>query len=545
MNKKRIFAVFTILCLILTAGCGAGGSSESKTTGSGQEGTTVAAAAQEEATETGTEPAGQGVEMAARPVIEKATTINNEMNEDNTTTLVEGSHDSIRLSEDSREEYPELSAALDQIMKDGTKDYKKQVKELLDMREDFPENSLGAEIPNMYKENYYVRRADSQVLSLLERTISYAGGAHGDAAYDTVNLDARTGAEIPLSDVVADQQLFLKAIKEELLKKYGKDMFFDELDENIKSRLEGEGDLKPDWTLDPQGITIYFSDYDIAPYASGTQNVTLLYSAYGDLLTDQYRPAVGEGYISGFYDYYDFSVDTDGDGQPEGVSVNYSKDQDSDYIEEFEVTVNGKNVSVKNLSAYEVNQYIVYTSTGRTFLYVWTMEDSDYMTLHLFDISSGRPEAAGSVAVSPYSVLNEEDEDYSVYHQEITDPGHLALQTRFDILSTYFAGKNYSVTDDPNPETSDPYFMVNGTITLKSKKEVTGDVVDEDGNVVEESVKIPAGSAFTFYRTDGKDKVDTKLEDGRIFRITVEGDYPPMVNGVDANELFEQLYYAS
>ena len=546
MNKKRIIAIFAILCLIVTAGCGAGGSGEKGTSAAGQEGTTAAPSGQdqEETTDAGAAPSGQAGEMKARPVIEKSRLVNYERKDNDTPVLVEGSHDRIRISPDSREDYPALSDALDQIMNAGTKDYKKQIKEYREMREDIPVNAMGEEIPNSFKEKYYVRRADSQVLSLLERFTSYSGGAHGDTGYETLNLDASTGEEIGLSDVVRDQALLRKALKEELVKKYGKEIFFEDLDENIRTRLEESEDMKPAWTLDPQGVTFYFSDYDVAPYASGTQNVTLLYSAHGDLFTDQYRPISGQGSISGFCDYADFSVDTDDDGEAESVSVVYSRNQDSQDIESFEVSVNGKTASVNNLNAYQADQYTVTTSGGQTFLYVWVSEENDYMTLHLFDISSGRPESAGSLGVRPNAAADEEDEDYSVYTQEITDPDHMVLQTLFNILSSYYAGKNYSVTDKPMPETSDPYYMVSGEITLKSKKEVTGDLVDEDGNVVEKSVKMPVGTSFTFYRTDGKDKVDTKLEDGKIFRITVEGDYPPMVNGVDANELFEQLFYA-
>jgi hypothetical protein len=44
--------------------------------------------------------------------------------------------------------------------------------------------------------------------------------------------------------------------------------------------------------------------------------------------------------------------------------------------------------------------------------------------------------------------------------------------------------------------------------------------------------------------TDGVSLVDCLLDDGTMIRLKVTGPYPPSIDGVDANKLFEQLYYA-
>ena len=72
----------------------------------------------------------------------------------------------------------------------------------------------------------------------------------------------------------------------------------------------------------------------------------------------------------------------------------------------------------------------------------------------------------------------------------ITDPDYMKLQTRFDLLSTYEAKKTYRVKDAPQPVTDDPYYVITSNITLKSKQEIRGDLVDEKGNVLKKSVKI-------------------------------------------------------
>ena len=38
--------------------------------------------------------------------------------------------------------------------------------------------------------------------------------------------------------------------------------------------------------------------------------------------------------------------------------------------------------------------------------------------------------------------------------------------------------------------------------------------------------------------------LDARLKDGSLVRFIVEGTYPARIDGVDAEELFEKLYYA-
>ncbi len=542
MNLKKIFTVLFIMCLILTSGCGAGGLSEGRTSGPAMGN----GGPPDRGTDSSVKEKAAGrQETTDRPVIEKAAIYTREADDNNEIVFVDGRHERVRISADSRDHYRKLSDALDRIMEKEDANYNDLVKEYREMREEYAKDGMGGDTPNMIKDQFFVRRADKDVLSLLERSFSYAGGAHGDTGFFTVNLDARTGQEIRLEDVIKDRDLLREALKKELLEKYGKNtFFFEEMDDNIKSILEEKDGIKCDWTLDPQGITFYYSDYDIAPYAAGTQNVTLLYSSHEDLFTDKYRPAKGEGYISGFFDYDEFSVDADGNGKTGPVSVDYSYGDDPDIIEGFEVTAGGNTVAIDDLYCFEISQYIVHTSSGKTFLYVWTTEENDWMTIYLYDISSGKPVSAGTAELSPDFAVDEGDDDYSIYGKVITDPDYMKLQTRFDLLSTYEAKKTYRVKDAPQPVTDDPYYVITSNITLKSKQEIRGDLVDEKGNVLKKSVKIPAGSDFALYRTDGKEVVDTRLEDGKLLRLKVEGTYPPYVNGIDANELFEQLFYA-
>ena len=551
MNMKRILAVFAILCLIITSGCDTDGYTGARPSHSEQDQSTSSEADsslsnQDQSTSSETGSTNSDKEASPkRPVIGKAASYTRETNESNGNVYVEGNHDRLYISRDSRTRYKELAAALDQIMNDEADAYNQEVKEYRKEQEDSSDSPANGEVPFMLEEEICVRRSDQEVLSFVETGSSYTGGAHGVRWYTTHNLDAASGREISLNDVIKDQSLLQETLKEELQKKYKDEILFEDLDENIKTILEGTGDSKQAWTLDPQGITFYYSNYDIAPYAAGTQNVTILYSSHENLFTDRYHPLKGEGYISGLFDYDNFSVDTDGNGEAESISVINHYGDDGETIEGFDVTAGDQTVTVNDLYAFDTDLYTVHTSYGKTFLYIWCSEESDWMTLHLYDISSGKPVSAGTMDVSPNYIPGEEDADGIVYEEVITNPNQMVLQTRFDILSTYYAKKAYQVNDAPKPVSSDPYYIITSNITLQSVKDVTGDLVDEEGNVVQKSVTIPSGSSFTLYRTDGDKQLDTRLADGRLLRFTVKGTYPPYINGIDANDLFEELFYAS
>ena len=66
---------------------------------------------------------------------------------------------------------------------------------------------------------------------------------------------------------------------------------------------------------------------------------------------------------------------------------------------------------------------------------------------------------------------------------------------------------------------------------------------DENGNLIGETYDFPAGTEYHFRRTDGMTYVDMMTSEGNSCRLytTSEG---ATVNGMDAWESFEMLYYA-
>lgn len=123
-------------------------------------------------------------------------------------------------------------------------------------------------------------RVDAEVLSFCTRTESYTGGAHPNHAYQSWTLDLRTGEPIALRDIVTSRRDFLTAVAAAFRSQYpGRE---DEtFQRTIDAQLESiypylDWDKSTVWTMLPGGgIRVYYSAYELAPYAAGDFILTL------------------------------------------------------------------------------------------------------------------------------------------------------------------------------------------------------------------------------------------------------------------------------
>ncbi|MBR5047662.1 MAG: DUF3298 domain-containing protein, partial [Eubacterium sp.] len=542
MKKKMILLFCSFVLALAMAGCG-----NSANPGSdGQEDATVGETDAEDLltdeSSDGQDENSDGQEaygQTSRPALELGTQYIWEGDAQKDQTYASGYYHSLRLSEKSQADYPELSSALDQYMTNFTSSVKKEIEEYSASFKEDP--SMLEYSPKGYvtEDNYYVRRADRSVLSILSFNYTYSGGVHGYYGFGSLNLDASTGQSLTLADVIADTDLLGQRIKEELLAKYGKDTFFDEMEETIDQEISGDADYELTWSLDPQGISFYFNPYEIGPYASGVQTVILLYDKETGLFTDNYRPEKG-GYICGMPSGPDCYLDVDGDNEPDRLRILCSQDEESESITGITVEIDDQKLTFEDFECYEIEPKVVFASNGKVYLYLWRKMDNDYVSMHVFDLSDGIPISIGNMNLAEvYHYSEEEGADFSAYKDVLTDPSNMVLSSRFDLMSTYEAGKTYQVRNTPNPVSDEKYYTILRELTLVSKEEITADLVDESGNVTESSVGIPSGTSFKLYRTDGKAIVDALLDDGTIVRFNVTGSYPQTVNGVDAEEVFQ------
>lgn len=394
--------------------------------------------------------------------------------------------------------------------------------------------------PYVSEDEMYITRADDKALSAVTTNYWYSGGAHGMSGFSAVNFDTQTGRKLAIEDVIADTNALPNVLATEMLEQYPhlattvQDMWSMSLEDYLASYLTPEevDDITPEftWTLGYEGVTFYFGAYEIGSYADGNQVVVLTYNEYPELFNKEYFTSVTQDYavrIAPFWYGEEGFTDINSDGVMDVINV------DGDYAAEFEmysslnVTVNG-NTYRHEAYYYELTSYLV-KANGNTYVYVERVGDSDFRTVSVFKITESSVEYVGDVDGSIVDLNNSAD---------------FGLIKRFDMLSTFWCIAKCYVGDDGMPVEKAGAYEIMGEGTITSTVEITAELVDENGNLLGESKAFPAGTIYDFERTDGMTYVDMLTNDGSRCRLYTTNQWPPTVNGMDAQNCFEMLNFA-
>lgn len=447
--------------------------------------------------------------------------------------LMYGYYDVIRFNEP---EYPALTEAV----REYSDSHADTVQTYLDEMEQWAKEEYEEYGQDMYmgaygeQSKFAVRRADTQVLSIVESNYTYAGGAHGVSGFSSVNFDVATGEEIALESVVKDLNSLPAVLTTEILEKYPDITYWtDTLEETFQKYVtSSETEYVPTfvWTLDYEGVTFYFGNYEIGSYADGLQVVTIFYKEYPQLLEDGFFTGVSSDYVlklSGWSEGSD--VDLNGDGVKDYIAVtrNYSSEPGVDYSESYNITVNGNTIT-REIYCYELETYLV-KAEDKYFLYVKRKIENDYESVCVFHITENSVEYVGEFSGGFLSFTNSLD---------------FELTKRMDLLSTYSAVAKCYVGADGMPVEKEGVYIITNPLTLTSTVEISADLVDENGNLTGETATFLPGTDFTLQRTDGKTYVDVLSGNGQWCRFYTTSDWPPTVNGMDATSSFEMLWYA-
>lgn len=135
-----------------------------------------------------------------------------------------------------------------------------------------------------YQVTTEVVQSSNQYVSVLIRAGGFSGGAHGYENIFTFNYDVKNKKEITLADLFVGDKNYLKTIsdiaRKQLTEKLTKASEQSVLDENMTSMMLGGTDpAKPDnfklFTIKNDVVTIYFSQYQVAPYVYGDQTIEM------------------------------------------------------------------------------------------------------------------------------------------------------------------------------------------------------------------------------------------------------------------------------
>ena len=446
--------------------------------------------------------------------------------------------DKLKLSGDDEKRFPELKKTFDELNNKALKDAKALMYELSDAAKDLS----GDEYNPLYLEGetkVYLQRADTKIVSYLEETFVYSGGVHPDYYYITSNFKPETGEKLILTDVMPSIKGLPDILEGELSIKYDYLNFGENQLWTIFKEYSPE-DYK--WTIDYQGITFWFSPYDIAAYGAGPLSVKIYFDEEPYIFNEEYTKAPSENFclMLPMGQKIDFDLNLNDDNK-DCIEVDTMADQYGSY-NMLSVTVNGKTYTDENSLAYDFDVYLAHIG-DKNYIYSDSFSDNDYHMFCTWDINDGAPKMTQQLYGTEvdYEYVEEGFEEGTTYKLAFNNPEFLRLETRFEILGTRGAAATYKLREsDGKPEMTDKAYTFNYGHDVKTAIPLEAELFPET-----KKTKLPAETSLTPYQTDGKSYVDLKTENGEIVRINIDiSALPITVNGIPEDECFEELLYA-
>ena len=477
--------------------------------------------------------------------------------------------------------------ALKQALKTFNQNQEQELDQIYQDNKEFFDMQTGEDsTPLAYEVSVIPKRADEQIVSLSVEEYDYLGGAHPNSMVTGYNLNPQTGKRYTLQDIAQSYDGIFEYVKKKLKEDYSPDMFFDGYEDTVKSMFYGDttaaagengadsangtgtdgaqtdssvdSDLSDtemlSWTIDQNGVTITFNNYDLAPYAAGRQVVEIPFATEGNLFKPEFLPvsllssdsikdgktSVTEAKIQPLYEEQEVSVDLDGDGNKETVKISKQTDSQTGTTSLFAETGSASAFLLSNgeETTDDLNNpkcWLIQTKDNRSYLYIETKEANDFRSLHIFDLSTKGITYCGT-------------SDDSFYDSVMTDPDNFILFRRSDMLSTYSIFRHYKIGKDGMPQPLSDDFTVSGTYladeivpTLTTKQEVP---VWIDGK----QEKLPKGTVLKLKATDDSTYVTAETADGKTCQIRLDTNeeivYPRTIDGIPEDECFDGLQYA-
>ena len=407
---KRITGITLMLCALLMAGgCGADTdkTDESTSAAVSQADSSSTKSEETQATEVTVQSEQTGESTQEEAATEAVSTENSilklnqkelydyEWSDEYGISLVETEYSTILLDDEDAERYPELAAVLKEFS-DLQEGY---MNEEYDMLKELAETHISEdESFSPLKSTYdrQVRRADGKVLSILVDSYYYNGEFDSRSLWGE-NYDTETGEDLLFSDVVTDIDGFAQAVENQLFNSVGEDVFSN--NNIIKEYFEMYGADGTHWTLDYNGVTVYFSEGELAGAGLGAVNVTVTFAEHPELFNAEYMD-VPESYIVALPMTSTFYTDFDGDGSCEELTLTDSYDTENQFYATLDIYTADVSYT-ESFWAYGCEPYYVKTADGRNYLYFFT-ELETQMYLYVYDISSMMISKVGEANVTPF-----------------------------------------------------------------------------------------------------------------------------------------------
>jgi len=442
--------------------------------------------------------------------------------------------ETLMLDEASSAVYPALAAALEKISGERDAAAESEMELLLPMAKE-----IDGDAHCSSSSEYFVRRADGSILSVLQHVYTYSGGAHPNYGMVGLNLRPATGEELEMRDVLADPDAAVELIARKLQEKYPA-----EYSEDWSALLEAMGADEFEWTMDDQGMTFYFSPGMITPYAAGLLTAVIRFDEAPELFAEEFVQTERRARAIEIPMYMEIEFDRNtGDGESDRLIVDPVMDEYGAYPG-LNVTLNGASIYEDCYYAYDMRAWLVTAYDGeqrRSFLYVESLSDNDYLSIYVYDLNGEAPVRAAVLDGTGFG-RHWSEEEKRLYTEVFTDAQEFELNTRLFVLGTLNGTKVYEADPaDGAPRSADEAYEYREYQMELTSKQPLEAVVTTSG----EKETFPAGTRFTLIRTDNKSYVDFRTEDGRECRMELDAsEHPLKINGIPEEDCFDGLLYA-
>ena len=421
------------------------------------------------------------------------------------------------------EHYPELTAAVKEYNEHyhqyvNGKGFQQTVNEAVEANKD-PEQTWIARFSHNIE--HYVTRSDSVVTSIVTWDEGYYGGAHGTFYFYPKILDSANGEALTIYDVLEDGQTdtLPELLDERLKNKYKPEYFYDDdLAGRIRKKLETNGDLP--FTLSYDSITYYFQIYELGPFASGYQTVTLPFNVYPKLVKKKYTDCADEYIVQ--IPSFGMQIPGTEDMIYAGFNLNNYKDA------KIYINYNDESPYEETVGAYGAEFFLAHLNNIDVVL-------ADVRALETYEeISSYRIENGQIIKYKT-------NDFFGLWGHMPGDVQNVRLYARRHYLSTYFVYTASYMLPDGSIVSDDDFYYIedDGRDPLVLKHDLTAH--DLEGN----DVRLFEGAELYFFRTDADSWIDLKTTKSEVVRLYVnDNDWPQTIEGEDVSDIFENLYFA-
>lgn len=459
---------------------------------------------------------------------------------EDSTLLCSAAWNDLLLGEDYATKFPALDDALRRMAAENDSTHRQFLEEMLPLATEAAAENSDFFFGYTGNSEYTLQRADSQIVSIRADEDEYTGGVHPNYWVNGINLNPTTGLPVALNEVLTETVSLPDILTEKIRAKYTFDTFDD-----LPSLLAAYEAENYTWTIDYQGITFYFSPYEIAPYAAGLLTATIWFEERPELFAEDYLAAPENGWVKVLPIFTDVEVDLEKEIEVQ-QTLCLSVVENENMTLDLYLTRNGQQQLLEDCYGYVMKPMLVCTGAEgqeRYFLYIEATADNDYSNLYLYDLNGDSVAFLGEVPnVGSTWTRTEDREGMIMWCEEIIGSPTFAMESTLQILGTWKGSKPYAV----DPETGTVQAQAEH-YTISNEAEPITSVVDIEVTILPQMEKeiLSAGTVFQILRTDGEHYADLKLDDGRECRIQVTRDgYVSLINGIPEWECFWDLPYA-